>query len=205
MKISKLSVNLKRTNRIDFFVDGQYAGTLSQAVVAEQGVYQGKEITEAELNEILTSEAVYTLKIRAIELILKRPRSEREIRDYLNKKNVYKNLADEIIEQIVTELKAKKYVDDDAFTVWWIDNRNQFKGRSRAELRNELYRKGVAKDTIEMHLQGQEVNEREVLKDLVAKKSLAGKDLSPIKKKQKLIEYLLRKGFTWDDIKQQLE
>ena len=212
MRISRLSVNLKRPNKINLFVDGKFVGVLSQETVAKYALYKDKLITEQDLEEILKQEAVYDYKVKVIELINKRPRSEKELRQYLEQKfaraqKMSSSLTEEIIETIISELKQKQYLNDAEFASWWIDNRNQFRGRSRAELQQELYKKGIDREIIENSLQNQVINEQEIIKELLNKKlkSLAGKGLSVRQQQQKAIAYLLRKGFAWEEINKYLK
>ena len=211
MRISRLSVNQKQSNKIDLFVDEEFAGVLSQETVVKYALYKDKPITEQELEEILKQEAVYDYQVKVLELISKRPRSENEVRLYLEQKFASAKkrrsyLTEEIIETVIVELKSKNYLNDAEFALWWIDNRNQFRGRSRAELRQELYKKGIEKEIIENSLLHQKVNEHEIIKELLNKKlkSLAGKGLSPKLQQQKAIAFLLRKGFNWDEIRKYL-
>lgn len=141
-----------------------------------------------------------------------RPRSVKEIRDYLWKKTLttkYKSrktgeikdkpgISKEITERVLERVQQKGYVNDEQFTRWWVENRNQTKGSSLRKLRSELQSKGVASAVVDAALLASTRSDEDELKKIIAKKAKRYDD------EQKLMQYLARQGFSYDDIKRAL-
>lgn len=103
--------------------------------------------------------------------------------------------------EIVEKLKDLRLVDDLAFARSWVDSRRLLKATSRKKLWVELKTKRVPADIIEQVLDEDETDELEVLKSLIERKSRQ----SQYRDRQKLLAYLARQGFRYDQIKQALE
>jgi len=144
----------------------------------------------------------YNLSLNYLSI---RPRSEKEILDYLAKKQ--KNapsLTDEIIGQIIEKLKEYKFINDHEFTRFWIDQRVRSKHTPIRAIEYELSRKGIHKDLIDDALSDSEAKKEMDLKsakELAQKKMDFYRNLPPEKKREKVMTYLLRKGFSYDTVR----
>lgn len=107
-------------------------------------------------------------------------------------------VAPEMTERVYDKLVEKSYIDDDAFARFWVENRNLTKGASRRKMEAELRAKGVSQETIARHLEATERNDDDELRKVVTKKRSRYSD------EQKLMQYLARQGFGYDDIKRVL-
>jgi regulatory protein len=92
-------------------------------------------------------------------------------------------------------LVEKDYINDEKFARYWVENRNQAKGTSRRKLAAELQAKGVERTVIEQALEGTARNDSDELQKIINKKRGKYPD------EQKLLQYLARQGFSYDDIK----
>jgi regulatory protein len=140
----------------------------------------------------------------ALRFLSFRPRSEKETRDRLFQKKAPK----EVIDKIILKLKTQKFIDDEKFTKWWIDQRLSFKPRSITLIKRELLQKGVGKEIIDAQISNFQFpisNELENAKKLINKKIVRYKNLSKREVYQKLGSYLARRGFNWDTIKQSID
>ena len=207
--ITALTAQVRNADRVNVFIDGTYDFSLDVAQVVDCGVKVGRILTEAELTELRHEGEFGKLYARALEYTLMRPHSAREIRDYLQRKTLprkYKqrktgtlvekpgaSLA--VVQQVFARLEQRGHIDDGAFAQWWVENRHQSKGVSRRKLEAELRAKGVAPEVINQALaQSRRTDENELAK-VIAKKRPRYPD------EQKLIAYLLRQGFAYDDIR----
>lgn len=138
---------------------------------------------------------------RCYRFIMIRPRSAREIQQYLVKKNTSEDLTNKVIAILID----KELIDDEVFCRWWIESRATFKQKGAYALRQELIQKGVSKDTIES-VMGQEKGDEVTL----AVKALTSKtrtfDIPDREKRfQKAISFLQRRGFTFTTAKKAFE
>ena len=95
----------------------------------------------------------------------------------------------------MNRLIEKKYIDDEKFAKFWVENRNQRKGSSIKKIKSELFSKGVSSDIIEQVLSESNRNDEDEIQKIIAKKAKKYTD------EQKLITYLARQGFSFDEIK----
>ena len=212
MKITALTSQQKDPNRINVMVDGTYRFSLDISQVVSLGVKVGQEYSEKELTEIEGESQFGKLYARALEYCLMRPHSAREVRDYLWRKTratKYKSrktgeikeragYATELVERVFDKLVDKSYVNDESFARFWVENRNQTKGVSRRKLEAELRAKGVSQEIIAQQLSESDRTDDSELQKVIAKKRGKYQD------EQKLMQYLARQGFSYDDIKQAL-
>lgn len=211
MKITDISVQVKNPDRVNVSVDGAYRFSLDIFQVGELGVKVGRDFTEAELDQIENESRFGKLYARALEYCLMRPHSAREVKDYLWRKTrttKYKARDGQIKERagdstdnadrVFKRLTDKGYIDDEKFARFWVQNRNLTKGTSQRKLTAELRAKGVESAIIEQALAEGERSDDEELRKVIAKKRSRYDD------EQKLIAYLARQGFSYDDIKSAL-
>ncbi|HRC27927.1 MAG TPA: regulatory protein RecX [Candidatus Saccharimonas sp.] len=179
--------------------------------ITDLGVRVGRELDDDELAVLETESQFGKLYSRALEYCLMRPHSVREVRDYLYRKTLrtkYKTRQGEVREKegysptlatrVLEKLQQKRYVDDEQFARWWVETRNRTKGTSLRKLSNELRAKGVEMQIVEEVLAASDRADTDELQKLIAKKRTRYPDDT------KLIQYLARQGFRYDDIAQAL-
>jgi regulatory protein len=207
MKITALKMQVRDKDRVNVFVDGKYRFSLDITQVAELGIKNGAEYSEEELTELENESQFGKLYTRALEYALIRPRSQREMRDYLYRKtrdtrtktgNIKKGVSTELTERVFQRLFDKSYLNDEKFARFWVENRNVRKGTSLRKLQSELQAKGVASTTIQEVLGDTDRTDIDELRKVIAKKAGRYDD------EQKLMMYLARQGFRYDDIKEAL-
>ena len=209
MKITDIAQAVRNPDRVNISVDGKYRFSLDMYQLSSLGLKIGREYSEAELDELETESQFGKLYARALEYCLMRPHSKKEVRDYLWRKTretKYKSrqtgeiksragVSQEIADRVFDRLVEKGYLDDEKFTRFWIENRNQTKGSSLRKLTNELRVKGVESSIIDQILAESSRNDSDEIAKIIAKKR------SKYPEEQKLIAYLARQGFSYDEIK----
>ena len=207
MKITALKMQVRDKDRVNVFVDGKYRFSLDITQVAELGIKNGAEYTEEELVELENESQFGKLYTRSLEYALIRPRSQRELRDYLYRKtrdtrtktgDIKKGVSKELTERVFDRLLEKGYVDDEKFAKFWVENRNVRKGSSMRKLQMELRGKGVETGIVEQVLADTDRLDTDELQKIIAKKASRYDDI------QKLTAYLVRQGFRYDDVKEAL-
>lgn len=212
MKITALTSQQKDLNRVNVIVDGKFRFSLDVFQIADLGIRVGKEYSDKELVELEIESQFGKLYARALEYCLMRPHSSKELRDYLYKKTLTKRYKSrrtgELLErtgvsQAVTgrvydRLVEKGYINDEAFARYWVEHRHRAKGVSKRKLHAELASKGVDRTIVEKALGESDRTDNEELQKMIAKKRPRYPD------EQKLMQYLARQGFAYDDIKQAL-
>lgn len=212
MKITGITAQQQDKNRVNIMVDGKFKFSLDIFQVGELGLKVGREYSESELAELETESQFGKLYARALEYCLMRPHSSREVRDYLYRKTLsrrYKSkrtgeikeregVTKAVTDRVFNRLVEKGYIDDEKFARFWVENRNQRKGTSLKKLRAELIAKGVESSIIEQQIASGNRSDHDELQKIIEKKRSKYPD------EQKLLQYLARQGFSYDDIKQAL-
>jgi regulatory protein len=127
-------------------------------------------------------------------LLLKfRPRSEKEI--YQRLKN--KKFNEEIINDTIAFLKEKEFIDDNYFAKAWIQSRIK-RPLGLRRLRAELKVKGVDKEIIDSQIDQikKDYAEEDIVKAIAKAKISKLKGIEPLKAKRRILDYLLRRGFS---------
>lgn len=196
MKITDIKPAVKTPGRWNIFVDGKYSLSLSETQLLGSGVKIGKELDESDLAQLKDDSEFGKAYARALELIFRRLRSKKELHDYARKKEWTPELRDRVVEK----LESKGYIDDRKFAESWVRSRTAMKPSSKRKLELELRQKGVASAIIVEALREEgEHDEQSALQRMIAKKKTRYAD------EQKLIAYLARQGFRYDEIKRALQ
>lgn len=190
MIVTNLKSQVKDPERVSVYVDGNFWCGLTVSQIVELGVKKGMSLTESEANNIKKQSEMGKMLARAIDWLMRRPRSRKELSDYLRKKQYAEDESAYITDRL------DRYLDDDSFTRFWVDGRRNNKLKSGKEIAFELTRKGVNKEIIKGALEDHGTSDKEVLRLLIDKKRLTTK----YPDRNKLIAYLARKGFKYSDI-----
>jgi recX family len=207
MKITDISLQARNNNRVNVSIDGVYSFSLDIAQVTDLNLKVGCELSDGELKELQEESQFGKLYMRALEYCLRRPHSVKEVRDYLWRKTqptlrkgqtgmnnpvVY---SERVASRVLSKLQQKAYVNDDEFARWWVENRQLSKGVSQRKLTAELRSKGVHADIIAQTLEKTDRTDEQELRKVIAKKHrrYAGD-------RQKFVQYLVRQGFSYDDV-----
>jgi regulatory protein len=133
-----------------------------------------------------------------------RSRSEKEIRDYLQKKNA----STEIIEKIITFCREHNFLNDEQFAKEWAHSRSTYRLKSKRIIKMELRNKGIDPEIIEKALnknEDDELGDSQQIKKLIEKRFPRYKGLPRNILYQKLGGFLARRGFDWDVIKKSID
>ncbi len=208
MRITDISVQVKNSDRVNVSVDGKYRFSLDIVQLTELGIKRGNVYEESEVQAFEVESQFGKLYAKTLEYCLMRPHSAREVRDYLWRKTrpsrvrrkdgaVYERpgVAPEQADRVFDRLLEKGYIDDERFARFWIENRHLRKGASRRKLVQELRAKGVESSIIEANLEESTRTDTSELRKMIEKKASRYAD------RQKLMQYLVRQGFSYDDVK----
>lgn len=221
MKITKITQQVKAKDRYSVYLDGKYSFSLNEFQLAELRLRTGQELTTDEVEKYATESQFGKAYDRVLRYLAIRPRSEKEVWDYLTRTYLYpkpkayadkngqrhfkkqevdKPKVERINERVIQKLHDRKYLDDAAFVKAWVESRMLHKKPSKRKLEQELLKKGIDQKTVATVLQSEIINDKESLTKLVEKK----RKLVRYQDDNKLIAYLLRQGFAYDDVREVL-
>lgn len=191
MKITNIKPQVKRQERYSVYVDQKYTFSLGELELLNCGLRINQELNQKELDQLQDTAKLDKAYDRALNYLAIRQRSEWELRTYLKRKDY----EPELIEQILNKLSVHNYIDDKKFATAWVNTRRLLKTTSKRRLQQELRAKRVSNDIIQQVLTEDQTNDQDTLRRLIERKQHRYPD------KLKLIQYLSRQGYNYDDIK----
>lgn len=206
MKITNLTSQVRNPDRVNVYIDGKYLFSLDISQIVDFKVKVGQEIDQPTLDFYKTESEFGKLYSRALEYSLTRPHSKQELKNYLFKKTLSKidkkgkkieGYSKSVSDRVFERLIEKGYLDDYKFAQYWIENRNLRKGISSRKLIFELKSKGINSNIINELLDGFRDDKDEIQKIIIKKQNKYDHE--------KMFAYLIRQGFSYDDVKQALK
>ena len=200
MKITKLSRQRRKENRFSLFIDGSYTAGLSAETVSKLNLFEGKEINPEQLENAIFEEEKQHTRNYAFRLLSYRSRSQKEISERLRNRGY----PEPVINTIIEELKNTGLIDDKKFAIMFAQDRLNFAKKGKRIIFAELLRKGVPKPDVEEALK-QINDETAVAKNLIEKYKKRYTRLEPDKRRKKLYDLLLRRGFSFKVVEEIME
>jgi regulatory protein len=190
--VTAIEVKKGQKGKVNIFLDGGFAFSLSLSLAADIGLHPGQILSSAELEELRSAELVHRSLDKALKYLSPRPRSEAEI-----KAKLYRDGYDaDTIGQVLTRLRERGLVDDVAFAQYWVENRENFKPRSRRLLESELKRKGINAEIVTESVTLHDDMPSAYRAAKRKARSLAGLDYPGFRKR--LAAFLRRRGFSFE-------
>ena len=196
MKITQLKQQVKRADRFSIYVDDKYSFSLSTDELLTAQIHVGMELTSSELSDLVKLSENSLVKAQCYHYVSYRLRSKWEMETYIKRKGH----SPQIIEDTVKYLIEKKLVDDNEFANRWIENRLLLKPTSINILKLELKQKHISSEIINSALKDHEIDELPIINQLIEKKRQQSKYHDDLK----LMQFLARRGFSYDLIKKAL-
>ncbi|HLI50416.1 MAG TPA: regulatory protein RecX [Thermomicrobiaceae bacterium] len=195
--ITGITPQRRNPNRVSIAIDGEFALGVDQSVAESSRLYVGQWLSDDDLRRLAAADD----RARAIEAGLRyleyRPRSERETRQRLREK-AYSPIA---IDQAIEQLKAWKYLDDETFARFWVENRQTFRPRGSRLLRSELGAKGVPRELASAVVEELGGDELPAALELARKRLASLQDLEPLVQRRRLSAFLQRRGYDWETVR----
>lgn len=124
-----------------------------------------------------------------------RPRTEREMREYLEKKAKKFKFSVSAPESAMKRLEELKLVDDRQFAIWYIEIRGSSKKKSRRLLQQELRLKGIPTNVITAYFEEHERDEYSGAVRALQAQWRRYQGIDRRKRFEKAAAHLQRKGF----------
>ncbi len=188
--------------RSKIYIDGEFAFLLYKGELRDFGIRKDNEISDEEYRIIVEQLIPKRATKRAMNLLLKKDYTESKLRDKLSE-GLYPS---EAIDAAIDYVKSYKYLDDDRFARDYISYHMDIRSRNR--IIQDLVNKGIKKDILEPILdelyddENGDIEQDQIKKLLIKKHYEKGMDY---KEKQKIMAFLVRRGYQIDSIKKAME
>ena len=187
------------------YIDQEFFCGLSLDAVSKFNIYDGKELDPVELENILFEELKARFSQRALSYISRAIKTEFQLRRYLRTlsikkkgswyQDIDKEQLETIFNEVVEKLNEYGYINDEEFAEQFVLSRIKNKPKGKIILVSELMSKGVNKEIARKKVDELVEDEFEVLKRTYKKKF---KEEHITIRDRKKIDFLKRKGFSWD-------
>ena len=169
------------SERVGIYLDGSFAFNIERDMVVKRGLCLEQTLSDSEAKELALTEVSVKCYNAAIRLLRLSQRFDREI-----------------IEGVILRLREGQMVDDTAFALYWIEEREYFSPRGKRLLKVELTRKGIDSEVIDEVLDGIDDNEYAYRAAQKKGRSLIKEDCETFKRK--LGSFLIRRGFGYETV-----
>ena len=183
--------------RVKVYIDNEFAFVLYKGELRDYIIKEGQELSEANYQEIMDVVLPKRCKLRAMNLLQKKDYTEKQLHDKLSE-GLYPR---EIIVDAIHYVKAYHYLDDERYARDYIAYHMSIRSKNR--IIQDLLGKGISKD-IFMPVEEDSDVELDQIKKLLIKKHY-DPELTEYKEKQKIMAFLLRKGFQMSDIRRAMD
>jgi regulatory protein len=189
-KITALEYQKRNADRVNVYLDGRFAFGLPAILAAR--LSQGQYLSDGEIEAFQEQGAVETAYNKVLNYLSYRPRSRAEVEVYLQKRGVLESQ----VEVVLSRLERAGLLDDEAFAQYWVENRERFRPRGLRALRYELRGKGIDDATIEQAVASVDASD-----SAYRSASKKARQLEKVERQtycQKIVEYLVRRGFEYE-------
>ena len=193
MKITDISSQKKNQDRVNIFLDGQFAFSLEAVDVLKFKLKIGMELTEKDVEKLSLESSFTKAMSKAMDIVSRKPVTQKELENKLFEKG-YDEL---VVSVVINELSELGYINDHDYALLYIDYARE-KCYGDKKIRYELSRKGVADNIINQVLSEKAKPEGEELAQMILAK-YGRIDTKDIKNKQRIVRFFLSRGFGFDD------
>lgn len=163
------------------------------------GIAEGSDLSESDYESIVRDILVPRCKKRAMHLLEKQDRSEKNLRDKL-KEGGY---PEQVIDVAIDYINQYGYIDDARMAASHV--RFYQDSRSRQRLRQDLLSKGISADIIEHVLEEEYTTDEVDLIDALLVKKHYDKENATYEDRAKMYRFLAGRGFSSDSINRVLK
>lgn len=196
--ITKIENQKNGKERVNVYVDGEFDFSCSTEIVFAEKLQTGVFLDVDKTEKIVSEDEYLRCKNSALNILEKTYKTEKEMNDKLLKKGYEKYT----VKKVIDFLKKYDFVDDAKYAEMYI--KEKIKNDGMNKIKYSLMSKGICENVIKDI--SQEISTETILsaaQELAQKKyNLLIKNESDKRKiYKKLGEYLMRKGYSWNESK----
>ena len=196
MKLLKLVQSKKSPDRWYAELESGESLRVGLSEIAALSLYAGRELSEEETEKLRAGSANFSAKERSLRLLSSRQMSRKE----LEKKLREKGAAEEDIASAADLMERIGALNDNEYAAAIVRHYSK-RGYGKGRITQELFRRGVEKELWEEALSELPVETDAI--DVLISRRLKGRAPEGEEKK-KLCDMLLRRGYSWTEIKEAL-
>ena len=202
-RISKIVVQKKNKSRFSLYDKDRFIVGVSDHTIAHFKLKVGTQIDPGLYQKLIESEGEWKVKEYLLSLLSRRDHSSFELKLRGLKKGYDKTH----LETCISNLEEKGYINNSAFAKKYAHDKFEFNKWGPEKIKVELLKKRVDIDSINYALKSikKETKISAALLQLVLKKRTRILREPPEKRKKKLFDFLIRKGYDYSDISKEID
>jgi len=203
VEITAIRTQKKRKDRFSLFHQETFLIGVSGNTLAKLGIRKGTDLTPSLFSRIQQDEEREKVRDYLLRLLGRRPHAAAE----LNIKARQKGYDGELISDVIDELRAKQYLDDEAFARQFASDKLEFRQWGPVKVRSALVSKGVSAVVAERVTAAltEDLELKKICVDLALKRTRHFfRERDDYKRRKKVAAYLQRKGFDFETINRAL-
>ncbi|MHA6260281.1 recombination regulator RecX [Sporosarcina sp. CAU 1771] len=197
--ITKITQQKKDSERYNIFLDEKYAYSVHETVLVKFGLTKGMTLEDWSIDEMVYEDEVSKAFNRGLHFLGFRMRSEFEVKTKL----LDAGHGEAVVLEAIVKLRKLGFLDDENFSEALLQTQKRTSGRGPRAIQQELQKKGIGKELQKEVLDSYSEEEQvEVARKLAEKTASSNRSSSPRQLQQRIQNALLRKGYSYDIIKQ---
>ena len=202
MIVTDISRQKRSSDRLNIFLDGEFAFGVHEEVLARIGIQRGDDIDRTTINAMMAEEEFNLAKLKALRLISHRKRSEKELREKL----IEKEFDPHVLDRLISHLCSLGVLNDKDFARSFVHDARMKKASGSRLLDRQLRAKGISPTIIHdvftevLTKESEQTAALEAARKVVRRYQSSRKNIDQEKQRQRLAQFLTRRGFDWTTI-----
>ena len=193
MRVESLKPSERKKGRFLLTLEDGTLLRITEDEVLRFRLREGAELDSETLEELKKSAKTSAAKVQAANMIASRPLSKKELQKRLQRKGNDEENACAAVEW----LEDMGGVNDEAYAASLVRHYSS-RGYGTLRIREELQRRGVPRELWDAALE-EKTDSAEMLDALIRKKCKG--DLSDMKERKRICDALMRRGFSWSEVR----
>ncbi|CAM5207638.1 Regulatory protein RecX OS=Ureibacillus acetophenoni OX=614649 GN=recX PE=3 SV=1 [Ureibacillus acetophenoni] len=200
--ISKITRQKNNDQRYNIYLNEKYAFAVDESTLIKFGLTKGKILEQFDIDEITYEDEIAKAFNRGLNFLSYQMRSEYEVR----KKLLDAGFGEAVILEAIRKLEKLGFLNDETYSKALLETKKKTAKKGPKAIKQDLIKKGIDKETQEKVLNTFTYDEQlKLAKSLAEKTAKANAKKTPMQVKQKIQEFLSRKGYSFEIINEILD
>lgn len=200
--ITKIGRQKNNQERYNIYLNEKYAFAVDEGTLIKFGLQKGKVLEQMEIDEIQYEDEIAKAFNKALNFLSFQMRSEHEVKSKLLKAGH----GEAVVQEAIHKLTGLGFLNDESYSKALLETRKRTTKKGPAAIRQDLIQKGIDKNLQQKVLATFDHEEQLKLAMELAEKAVrSNTNKTPTQVKQKIQDVLLRKGYSYEIVKEILE
>lgn len=193
--ITKLEIGKRNKERINVYIDDEFAFSLSAEIVYKENLAQKQVIDIEKLTRLAREDEFMKCKNSALKIVERSYKTEKEIYNKL----IAKEYSKESINRAIEFLREYNLINDENYVKMYV--KDKLKSQGKNKIKYNLKRKGIPDELINEELSKIDYDDSKDGAIILAQKKyneLQRRESDKYKLSQKLYRFLISKGYNYD-------